>query len=292
LPIVPLRVADDRWNSRGYRERCLRTANGAPIYPRIFRKKGAPPWGWGVGFSAAPAALRCAASLLLRPPPSEAGEERAEGAPLSFGGSRSSAQAAVEPAAAVGERTARARTAGPSTRTAKLLHSSHHVRDDSAVVKPADPRELGAKDIPIEFLRGKEEPGGEELEPSKPDGTSSDRDHAARQPRKVETRATLTKGERLFLAGLVVLAVTGGALYLFRKDIATQYELRVHPEHYWASEVKSRRLSVKLAELQHQECMVDLLAARMKESISVARNELLGVNSIESRAHLASTETR
>lgn len=150
------------------------------------------------------------------------------------------------------------------------------------MAKPDDPPEPGARDIDASTVLGVEEPGGEEPEPSKPDGTSSDRDHAARQP-----RATLTKGGRRFLAGLVVLVVGGGALYLFRSEIAAQYELRFHPEHYWASEVKSRRLSVKLAELQHQECVVDLLAARMKESISVARAELLGINSAESQAHLA-----
>jgi len=139
------------------------------------------------------------------------------------------------------------------------------------VAKPADPREPGAGDIPVEFLRGKEEPGGEESEPSNPD-------HVAHQPRAAETRATVTKGERLFLAGLVVLAVAGGALYLFRSAIVAQYELRFEPERYWTRELDRRSFGHKMSVILHQECLADLLAARVKEPAKVARMKLLGMD--------------
>lgn len=137
--------------------------------------------------------------------------------------------------------------------------------------KPAETLEPGARDIPAEFLLGKEDQGGEDTEPS-------NQDHAARQPTAAERRATLTKGDRLFLFGLVVLVVTGGALYLFRGDVASQYELRFHPERYWAGELDRRSFRLKMGTIQHEECLVDLVAARMKEPAAVARMKLLGAD--------------
>lgn len=139
------------------------------------------------------------------------------------------------------------------------------------MAKPADPHKPSARDIPAEFLLGKEEPGGEDPEPS-------NQDHAIRKPRASKGRATLTKGDRRLIVGLVVLAVTGGTLYLFRGDIASQYELRFNPERYWAGELDRRSFRLKMATIQHEECLADLVAVRMKGPAAVARMKLLGVD--------------
>ena len=122
------------------------------------------------------------------------------------------------------------------------------------MAKPVDPRAPGARDIPVESVRGKEEPDGEEPELGKP----LSREPSARSPQALKTSGTLTTRERLFLAGLVVLAVAGGALYLFRSEIAAQYELRFEPARYWRAELGRRQFGFKMGVIQIEECHADL----------------------------------
>ena len=88
----------------------------------------------------------------------------------------------------------------------------------------------------------------------------------------------LTAADRLLVAGVAGTIVIGGALYLFRDNIAAQYELRLHPERYWAAELDHRSFVLKMSAIQHEECLVDLLAARMKEPAKVARMKLIGMD--------------
>lgn len=142
------------------------------------------------------------------------------------------------------------------------------------MAKPVDPRAPGARDIPVESVRGKEEPDGEEPELGKP----LSREPSARSPQALKTSGTLTTRERLFLAGLVVLAVAGGALYLFRSEIAARYELRFEPVRYWKAELGRRQFGFKMSVINLEECHVDMLAARMKEPARVARMKVLGID--------------
>lgn len=148
--------------------------------------------------------------------------------------------------------------------------------------KRSGPRDPGDP-IPAEFLLGKEEPDAQDdpakTRPARGAGKATSGQHGG-APAK---RAPMSRGDRAFLAGLIAVALVGGGVYLFRDDIATQYELRAHPERYWAGEVADRQLALKLSQLNEQDCLVDLLAARMKQPISAARLELLGASSSEAR---------
>lgn len=153
----------------------------------------------------------------------------------------------------------------------------------AAVAKPVEPREPGADAIPAEIVLGKEETEGEGSAPIEPATTRGEPQPAARVALAAQKPAGLSKGDRLFVIGIVAVVITGGAAYAFRNEISAQYERRVHPERYWSKEVNNRQFALKLSQIQEQECLVDLLAARMKEPINAARSELLGASSSEAR---------
>lgn len=140
--------------------------------------------------------------------------------------------------------------------------------------KPTGP---GADAIPVEILRGKEEPEGEDPAPIEQDASPAIKP-AAHLARATATPSRLTAADRLFVAGVAGTIVIGGALYLFRDNIAAQYELRLHPARYWAAELDRRSFGLKMSAIQHEECLVDLLAARMKEPAKVARMKLIGMD--------------
>ena len=135
------------------------------------------------------------------------------------------------------------------------------------MAKAQKPTEPWADAIPVEILRGKEEPEGEDSAPIEP-----------ATPPAMKSAARLTAADRLLVAGVAGTIVIGGALYLFRDNIAAQYELRLHPERYWAAELDHRSFVLKMSAIQHEECLVDLLAARMKEPAKVARMKLIGMD--------------
>jgi hypothetical protein len=136
--------------------------------------------------------------------------------------------------------------------------------------------------ISAELVLGKEDPSLADEAPAGPEAQPT-RQPPADRGRIEAPRAKLTRGDRLFVAGLVVAIAASGTLYLYRNEISAEYERRLHPERYWSAKVKSTRWFLQLAELEHQECLIDLSAARAKEPILVAKDELFGVSSSNAR---------
>lgn len=100
-------------------------------------------------------------------------------------------------------------------------------------------------------------------------------------------RLTLGRSDWLTIAGLLAAVGAGAALYGYRENLQAVYERHFEPERYWAGQVRGLRFRFELAELDRRACTVDVLAARMKESIRAARYELYGISSSNARAEAA-----
>jgi hypothetical protein len=149
----------------------------------------------------------------------------------------------------------------------------------AGMAKRSKPTEPGADAIDAEEVLGKEEP--DQAEPRETPPVETGQQSPGRRPPQGLPR--LPNSIACSSVGVVVLTV-GVADYVFRNELAEQYERRFHPERYWAREVKRQAFQVEFVELMHQECMVDLLAARMKDSIGgEARADR---HQLERRAHL------